>query len=118
MIPIQELFNQHQRYEYEIETIKREINLFLFCYSKDLYKNDEQSKYTIHKNNNTLSNNFLNEKLETEKKIQRSTNLRIRRSKHQNASASSSRSIIMGEQRSLIPECHKVKILEIFKSMR
>ena len=41
---------------------------------------------------------------------QKSTNLRINRSKHQNASASSSRRIIMGEQRSLIPAqyCHKV----------
>lgn len=31
------------------------------------------------------------------------TSLRIRRSKHQNASASSSRRIIIGEHRSLIP---------------
>ena len=43
------------------------------------------------------------------------TNLRIKRSKHQNASASSSRSIIMGEQRSLIPgqHYHKVQTAEL-----
>jgi hypothetical protein len=41
---------------------------------------------------------------------QKSTNLRINRSKHQNASASSSRRIIMGEQRSLIPAQHGHKV--------
>lgn len=38
--------------------------------------------------------------------VQNFTSLRIKRSKHQNASASSSRRIIMGEQRSLIPAQH------------
>lgn len=36
------------------------------------------------------------------------TSLRINRSKHQNASASSSRRIIIGEQRSLIPAQQKI----------
>lgn len=43
--------------------------------------------------------------------VRMSTNLRIKRSKHQKPSASSSRRIIIGEQRSLIPAQNLMKLM-------